>query len=67
METRISVPMSIEERDALRASARQDLRNPQDQARWLLRKALGLETDVIRKSANRGAVEVEAQRAAVAA
>ncbi len=40
--TRIFVPIGVEELDALRQAARQDLRNPRDQARHLLRVALGL-------------------------
>lgn len=40
--TRVSIPMSICERDALRALANAQLRDPREQARYMLRQALGL-------------------------
>lgn len=41
--TRISVPVGEDELEALRTAARRDLRGTRDQARYLLRVALGLE------------------------
>lgn len=40
--TRISIPVSVAERDALLVNAEINLRHPRDQARHLLRCALGL-------------------------
>lgn len=40
--TRISIPVSVDERDALLVNAEENLRHPRDQARHLLRLALGL-------------------------
>ena len=40
--TRISVPMTIEEREMLRRIAQQELRDPRDHARYIIRNALGL-------------------------
>lgn len=40
---RITVPLSDDELQSLRESAQKELRNTRDQARWLLRQALGLE------------------------
>jgi predicted DNA-binding protein (UPF0251 family) len=42
-ETRISVPLAVDELEALRLSAQRNLRDPQKQARHLLR--LGLQQD----------------------
>jgi len=64
METRISVPMTIEEREALRAYAKREMRQPQAQARYLLRLALGLVEQP--ETRNRGAVDPEQAHAAVA-
>ena len=52
---------------ALYAAALQDLRRPTDQARMLLRQALGL-TDITTATtnANRGAMDFDPQRAAIA-
>ena len=41
--TRISIPVSVDERDALLMNAERNLRHPRDQARHLLRCALGLD------------------------
>ena len=41
---RISIPVSEAERDALLVNAERNLRNPRDQARHLLRCALGLDS-----------------------
>lgn len=38
--TRITVPLSLEEFEALRESAQQDYRHPREQARFLLRHLL---------------------------
>ncbi|MBI3960242.1 MAG: hypothetical protein HY328_15625 [Chloroflexi bacterium] len=40
--TRISIPVSVDERDALLMNAERNLRHPREQARYLLRLALGL-------------------------
>lgn len=40
---RITVPLTDDELQILRESAQKELRNTRDQARWLLRQALGLE------------------------
>ena len=40
--TRISIPVTVDERDALLVNAERNLRHPRDQARHLLRCALGL-------------------------
>lgn len=40
---RITVPLTDDELQSLRESAQKDLRNAKDQARWLLRQALGLD------------------------
>ena len=42
--TRISIPVSVTERDALLVNAERNLRHPRDQARFLLRCALGLDS-----------------------
>lgn len=41
--TRITVPLGEDERDALVCSASNHFRRPRDQARYLLRLALGLD------------------------
>ncbi len=64
METRISVPMTIEEREALRAYAKREMRQPQEQARYLLRLALGLAEQP--ETRNRGAMDCDPQHAAAA-
>lgn len=64
--TRITVPVTIEEREALRALAQRELRDPRDHARYLLRQALGLGGDNVQPNANRGAMDSDPQRAAVA-
>jgi hypothetical protein len=40
--TRITVPLSREELNALRDAADREYRHPRDQARYLVRQALGL-------------------------
>ena len=40
MKTRISVPVSVEEREALRALAHFEMRDPREQMRYLLRREL---------------------------
>lgn len=40
--SRITVPLSREELNALREAADRDYRHPRDQARYLVRQALGL-------------------------
>ena len=40
--TRISIPVTTDERDALLVNAEKNCRHPRDQARYLLRLALGL-------------------------
>ncbi|MDI9547708.1 MAG: hypothetical protein QM346_08900 [Chloroflexota bacterium] len=63
----LNIRLSRGEFERLSAMAQRDLRHPRDQARYLLRQALSAEADDAMKNANRGAVDVEAQRAAVAA
>ena len=43
--TRITIPVSPDEVAALRQAADRDFRHPRDQARFLLRYALGLATE----------------------
>jgi hypothetical protein len=43
--TRINIPVTNEELEALQIFAQRDLRHPRDQARYLLRAALGLTGD----------------------
>jgi len=40
--TRVSVPLSLEEFVALRDTANKECRHPQEQARYMLRAALGV-------------------------
>lgn len=51
--TRISIPVSVAERDALLVNAERNLRHPRDQARHLLRLALGLDTPTKHETADR--------------
>lgn len=43
--TRITVPLSREELNALRDAADREYRHPRDQARYLVRQALGLTSE----------------------
>ncbi len=65
---RISVPLTEDEREALRTMANAELRDPRDHARYLLREALGLTGDTVqpRPNANRVAKDFETKRDAVA-
>jgi hypothetical protein len=65
--TRINIPVTNEELEALQSFAQRDLRHPRDQARYLLRAGLGLTGNDVQPSpnANRVAVDSEAQRDAV--
>jgi len=65
--TWITVPVTIEERESLRAKAHQELRSPRDQARLLLRQALGLATSNQSNQMHNRAGEVLADSSAVAA
>ena len=67
--TRITVPLSRSEFVALRDMAGSEYRHPREQARYLLRAALGVTNDNIspQQKVNRGAKELEAQRAAATA
>jgi len=40
--TRISVPVTVAERELLQADAQREMRHPRDHARYLLRHAMGL-------------------------
>jgi hypothetical protein len=40
--TRIMIPITVKERELLKQSAKMDLREPREHARYLLRVALGL-------------------------
>lgn len=51
--TRISIPVSVYERDALLIDAEKNLRHPREQARYLLRLALGLDSAQKHESADR--------------
>jgi hypothetical protein len=66
--TRINIPVTNEELEALQSFAQRDLRHPRDQARYLLRAAMGMNGDDVqsRPNANRVAVDSEALRDAVA-
>ena len=54
--TRISVPVTVAEREMLQLSAQKEMRHPRDQARYLLRRAMGLsenqQVEVISKKQN---------------
>jgi len=65
--TRITVILMPEEAAALSMTAQRDYRRPRDQARYLLRMALGLAADPTPEKRDRGAADLEAQRATVAA
>jgi hypothetical protein len=70
--TRITVPLSKDEFFALREAASKNYRHPREQARWLLRQVLviadarpgTMPLDV--ENANRGAMDSDPQRTAVA-
>lgn len=64
---RVSIPMTEEERDALRRDAQSNLREPREHTRWLLRQALGIADNQPKGNANRAAVDSEAERSAAAA
>jgi hypothetical protein len=66
--TRISVPMTVEERELLQVDARRRLRHPRDHARHLLCEALGLIDSDIQSSQmqNRDASISQAECATVA-
>jgi hypothetical protein len=66
--TRVSIPMSIEEREALRAMAIAELRDPREQARYLLRQALGLKCEEAQSQPmhNRTGAVIEAVPSAIA-
>ena len=42
MNTRLTVPLDLSEREALYAAAKTDMRPLRDQARWLIRQGLEL-------------------------
>ena len=44
--TKIMVPVTVGERELLKQSAKMDLREPREQARYLLRCALGLDSPI---------------------
>jgi hypothetical protein len=58
--------LSRDEFESLIALARQEMRDPQEQARFMLRQVLLVEADNAQKNANRGAMDSDPQRAAVA-
>ncbi len=64
---RVTVPLTEDECNALRRLANAELRDPREQARYLLRAGLGLTGNDVQPSpnANRVAVDSEAQRDAV--
>ena len=59
--TRITVPLSKDEFVALRDKAMSEYRHPREQARYLLRAALGLTSDNVptQQNANRGAKDFD--------
>lgn len=67
METlQLTITLDGTETAMLRQAAVRELRKPRDQARYLLRQALLAAVGTPEEMRNRGAVEVEAQRAAAA-
>ena len=66
---RVTVPLSKQEFVALSLAAQGDYRNPRDQARYMLRAALGLHDDPVeyQEMHNGGASLSQGTRAAVAA
>lgn len=62
----INLRLSRDEFERLTSAAQRELRHPRDQARMLLRQALGLTPDANHTNANRGAKVSQAQRAAIA-
>lgn len=65
-ELRITVPLSRDEFIALRELASVQLRNPREQARYLLRDALGLAGETAKPTKNnRTAEPLAGQRSAV--
>jgi hypothetical protein len=65
---RVTVPLTEDECNALRTMANAELRDPREQARYLLRAALGLSGNDVqpRPNANRVAKDFDPQRDAVA-
>lgn len=63
---RLSIVLTEQEGEILMAAAARECRRPQDQARYLLRLALGL-ADRSEENANRGAVDPEQAHAATSA
>jgi hypothetical protein len=68
--TRITIPMTVLERERLRSAATQQMRDPRDHARYLLRQALGLDNkqpmQVSEQTHNRAEVHQDIDSAAVA-
>ncbi len=62
--TRITIPVSLEEKETLRRVAHTQLRDPRDHARYLLRQALGL-TSVDNQNDNRPAEDRQALTGAI--
>lgn len=60
--SRISVPVSVDELEALRCAAARDMRDPRDQARFILRRGLGLLRDQGSEQATIGEQQEEIQR-----
>ena len=56
--SRITVSLSREELNALRAAADRDFRHPRDQARYLVRQALGLAESPPSEEKHNGAAQV---------
>jgi hypothetical protein len=50
--TRINIPVTNEELEALQSFAQRDLRHPRDQARYLLRAAMGMNGDDVQSRTN---------------
>jgi hypothetical protein len=55
--TRVSIPLTVDEREALRILAQQELRDPREHVRFLLRQEL-VKHGILATNANTGAVKV---------
>ncbi len=62
--TRISIPLSVNEREALRALAQQELRDPREHVRYLLQREL-TQRGILSTNDNTGAIDRQATSAGV--
>lgn len=63
---RMTMAVPKEVYSLLRESGQREMRQPRQQAHWLLYQALGLTGDDVQPNANRGAKDSDPQRAAIA-